>query len=453
MSLELEKLKLPETGDRVKVSDGQVNVPDEPVVVLLEGDGIARTVDDVPGITDAATRTLDAAVEQAYDGKRKIHWYNAHAGDAAREIYYPDISDDDLKQRTPEDQRRIYLPDDTLKVIEHFGIALKGPLTTPIGGGFRSINVGLRQIFDLYSCVRPVKYFKGTPAPNVNAPDVDIVTFRENVEDVYAGIEFEAGSEKAQRLQKFLVEELGSVFHPERVYGLGLKPMSEQGSKRLIRQAIQYALDHGYNTVTMMHKGNIMKYTEGAFRRWGYELAEEEFAGRVVAESEVADRNLESRVIINDRVADSMFQQIQLRPGDYGVIATSNLNGDYISDALAALVGGLGLAPGANIGDKCAIFEATHGTAPKYAGKDMANPGSLMLSGAMLLDYLGWNEAGDLVRAGIEKTISEAAELALGKQKRLPVTYDLARQFEGYTAADGVLSSQFANRVIEHIRE
>lgn len=452
VGLELEKIRLPDLGNRIKAEKGFLNVPNDLVVVLIEGDGIGKTVNNVPGITAAAIRTLDAAVEVAYNGLKKIRWFNAHAGDAARELYHPDISDERLKAMSPEDQRKVYLPDDTLKVIEHFAVALKGPLTTPIGGGFRSINVGMRQYFDLYACVRPVRYFKGVPAPNINADNVDMVVFRENVEDVYAGIEFKAGSEEQKKLQEFLVREFGAKLNPEWSYGIGVKPMSEQGSKRLIRKAIEYAIANGYKTVTLMHKGNIMKFTEGAFREWGYELARDEFKDKVISEDDLVGKLPDNMVLINDRVADSMFQQIQTRPAEYGVIACPNLDGDYISDALAAEVGGLGLAPGANIGDKCAIFEATHGTAPKYTGKDKANPGSLMLSGAMLLDHLGWREAGDLVREAISSTIGEAASLAKDNKRPLPVTYDLARQFKGYTSDDGVKSSEFANRVIQYMR-
>lgn len=447
-----DKLKLPESGSVINVADGKLAVPNEPIVVLIEGDGIGRTINGVPGITDAAIRTLNAAVEAAYNGEKKIRWFKAHAGDSSREVYHPNLSDDDIKAMSPEDQRQVYLPDDTLKAIGHFSVALKGPLTTPVGGGFRSINVALRQFFDLHTCIRPVKYFDGVSAPNRNADKVDMVVFRENIEDVYAGIEFEAGSEEGKRLQEFLVKELGGKLRPGWNYGIGLKPMSEQGSKRLIRKAIEYALENGYKKVTLMHKGNIMKFTEGAFMKWGYELAKKEFPEKTVTESELEGGVPEGKVVINDRVADSMFQQIQTRPGDYGVIACPNLNGDYISDALAALVGGLGLAPGANIGDKCAIFEATHGTAPKYAGQDKANPSSLMLSGAMMLEHLGWKKAGDLVKNGISSTISKAARLSKEGAKPLPVTYDLVRQFDGYTHNDGVKSSEFADAIIRYIR-
>jgi len=450
--MELNKLKLPETGERIKIADGIAVVPDNPIVVLMEGDGIGKTVNNIPGITDAAIRTINYAVETCYGGKRRIIWFNAYAGDSAREVYYPNISDDELKAMDDDEQRKVYLPDETLKVIEHFGVALKGPLTTPVGGGFRSINVFLRKHFDLFAGVRRVKYFQGVPAPNINANQVNMVIFRENVEDVYSGIEYKAGTEKQKKLEKFLVEELGAELDPNKEYGIGIKPMSEQGCKRLIRKAIQYALENDFKKVTMMHKGNIMKFTEGAFRKWGYELAEEEFKGKVIAESDIKDKVPKGFVVINDKIADSMFQQIQTRPGEYGVVACPNLNGYYLSDALAALVGGLGLAPSANIGENCAIFEAVHGTAPKYAGMDKANPGSMMLTGAMLLEFLGWKEAAELIRESIAKTIIEAANLVKENKKPLPVTYDLARQFKGYTDKDGVKSSEFADKVIENMK-
>jgi isocitrate dehydrogenase len=348
-----------------------------------------------------------------------------------------------------------------LKAFEYYSLGLKGPLTTPIGGGFRSINVFLRIRFDLYACVRPVRYFKGVEAPNKRADKVDMVIFRENTEDVYCGIEAKSGSEKAKKIIA-LLKELGHEVVPSS--GIGIKPMSPEGSKRLIRMAIRYALDKKLPSVTLMHKGNIMKFTEGAFKDWGYELAKQEFRDRIITEAEAFDeksstlRNGEpvggtgGRLLIKDRIADSMFQQVQLRPDEYSVIATPNLNGDYLSDAAAALVGGIGLAAGANIGDRAAMFEATHGTAPKYTGKNLANPGAVLLSGALLLEHLQWFEAAELVNRGVEATFAETDEIAQkGPGGKLHVTYDIARQFPGYGEKAGVTSSEFADRIIHHL--
>ncbi|MDA2922483.1 isocitrate/isopropylmalate family dehydrogenase [Patescibacteria group bacterium AH-259-L07] len=451
-NLQLEKLTVPSSGDRIKISGSKVKASDNPIIVLIEGDGIGKTVNNILGITALAREVIDTAVEVAYAGERTIHWLKAYAGDTARKRYYPNLSDDEFKTMSAKDQRGVYLPSDTLKVVEYFSIGLKGPLTTPIGGGFKSINVYLRQYFDLYACVRPVRYFAGVPALNKNAVHFDMVVFRENLEDVYAGMEFEPGSDEARKLQKFLEKELGETFHHGWNYGLGIKLMSEQGSKQLIRRAIEYALDKGYKTVTLIHKGNIMKYTEGAFRKWGYELAKKEFSDQVIAEHDIKGTPPQGKVIINDRIADSMFYQIQTRPREYGVLACPNLNGDYLSDALAALVGGLGLAPGANIGDHCALFEATHGTAPKYTGKDVANPASIMLSGALMLDYIGWNKAAELIRSGITATITQAAQMAQLGKKPLPLTYDLARQYDGYTESDGAKASTFKDKVIQNMK-
>ena len=393
-----EKLQAPSHGTRVTV-DGtsQWKIPDDPIVCLLRGDGIGRDVGSAPGITTCAVRVLDAAVQKAYKGKRRIHWFDVHAGDAARELYFPQVKDEQVAKLSETEQRQLYLPDDTLKAFEYYSLGLKGPLTTPIGGGFRSINVFLRIHFDLYACVRPVRYFKGVEAPNTRANKVDMVIFRENTEDVYCGIEFKSGSANAKKIID-LLKEMGHSVRPSS--GIGIKPISPEGSKRLIRMAIQYALEKKLPSVTLMHKGNIMKFTEGAFKDWGYELAKAEFRDKIITEDELFDDkasalrggaaagNAGGRLIIKDRIADSMFQQIQLRPDEYSVIATPNLNGDYLSDALAAMVGGIGLAAGANIGDRAAMFEATHGTAPKYTGKNRANPGAVLLSGALLLEHL-----------------------------------------------------------------
>lgn len=395
-------------------NDRGLNVPDRPVIPFIQGDGVG------PDIWAATRPVLDTAVSRAFGGQRRIEWLEVLAGEKAFE-------------RTGE-----WLPEESLQTIRAHVVAIKGPLTTPVGGGIRSLNVALRQIFDLYACVRPVKYIPGVPAP-VKAPEkVDMVVFRENTEDVYAGIEWAADTDETRRLAGFLSQEMGVDVDPRA--GLGLKIATEAGSKRLVRRAVRYALAKERQSVTLVHKGNIMKYTEGAFRTWGYEAAAE-FEPKVVTESEIFEKHggriPKDKVVIKDRIADAMFQQILLRPDEYDVLATPNLNGDYLSDALAAQVGGLGLAPGANIGDQCAIFEATHGTAPKYAGRDKVNPGSLILSGAMLLEHLGWNSAAALVRRAIEKTI--AAGL---------VTYDLARQIED---AEELSCSAFGRAVAERI--
>lgn len=378
-------------------ADGTLQAPLNPTIPFIEGDGVG------PDIWAAARPVLDGAVNKAYGGTRKIDWLEVLAGEKAFE------------------QTGEWLPEKTLETLRTHSVAIKGPLTTPVGEGMRSLNVALRQIFDLYACIRPIRYIPGVPSPMKEPEKVDMVVFRENTEDVYAGIEWAAGDIDAKRLIDFLREELGVKI--SRRAGIGIKPMTEAGSKRLVRKAIRYALDKGRRSVTLVHKGNIMKYTEGAFRTWGYEAALE-FGDDTITETEVADKHggrpPSNRIVIKDRIADAMFQQVLLRPDEYDVIAAPNLNGDYLSDALAAQVGGLGLAPGANIGDKCAIFEATHGTAPKYAGLDKVNPGSLILSGAMLLDHLGWEESADLIRSALAETI--AAGL---------VTYDLARQING----------------------
>jgi len=397
--------------------DFKLIVPDDPEIPYIEGDGIG------PDITKAMLKVLNAAVDKAYGGKRKILWKEVLAGEKA----YKETGN--------------YLPEETINAIKECVVAIKGPLTTPVGGGFRSLNVTLRQVLDLYACVRPVKWVPGTPSPVKHPEKVDMVVFRENTEDVYAGIEFPAGSDEAKKLIEFIRDNFGKSIREDS--GIGIKPISKFGTYRLVRKAINYALERGYTSVTLVHKGNIMKYTEGAFRNWGYELAKEEFPEKTVPEAEVSERYPEGLpegvVVIKDRIADAMFQWALLRPEDYGVLAMPNLNGDYLSDALAAQVGGLGMAPGANIGDGYAVFEATHGSAPKYAGLDKVNPSSLILSGKMMLEYLGWNEAAELIWDALSKTIQQKV-----------VTYDLARQLEG---AKEVKCSEFADAIVKNIYE
>ena len=404
------------TGEKIHyTADGKLDVPDQPIVPYIEGDGVG------PDIWRASVRVFDAAVKKCYRGKRKVHWLEVYAGEKAFEL------------------KKDWAPEETIETIREQKIGIKGPLTTPVGGGIRSINVLLRQKLDLYACLRPVKYLPGTPSPVKHPEKVDIVVIRENTEDVYAGIEWKEGSEEALRLRAFLEREMGKKIREDS--GIGIKPISRFGTKRLVRMAIQYALVHNRKSVTLVHKGNIMKFTEGAFRDWGYEVAEEEFKDHILLESEMEKEGIKrartGKIVLKDRIADAMFQQILLRPEDYDVLAMPNLNGDYMSDALAAQVGGLGMAPGANIGDRAAVFEATHGTAPKYANKDMVNPGSLILSGAMMFDYLGWKEAGKRIRKALEKTIL-----------RKTVTYDLARQMKG---AKKLKCSQFASAIIENL--
>ncbi|HMW01149.1 MAG TPA: isocitrate dehydrogenase (NADP(+)) [Acidobacteriota bacterium] len=408
-------VEVPTDGQKITIENGKLNVPNHPIIPFIEGDGTGRD------IWKASQLVFDGAVEKAYGGQRSVKWYEIFAGEKAYEKFGN------------------WFPEDSLNAIREFVVAIKGPLTTPVGGGFRSLNVALRKDLDLYACVRPVRYFSGVPSPVKNPDKLDIVLFRENTEDVYAGIEFKAGTDEANQLIEFLGEKLGKKVRPES--GLGIKPMSAFGSKRLIRRAIQYAIDHNRGSVTLVHKGNIMKFTEGAFRDWGYELAREEFADVTVSEQELWDKYdgemPEGKILIKDRIADSMFQQILIRPDEYDVLATPNLNGDYLSDAAAAQVGGLGIAPGGNIGDFGAVFEATHGTAPKYADKDVINPGSVILSGVMMFDHMGWTEAANLIISGFEKTIA---------QKR--VTYDFERQMEGATK---VKTSEFAAAIVENM--
>jgi len=409
--VEFDKLEVPAEGHRIEVVEGEISVADDPIIPFIEGDGIG------PDVTGAMRRVVDAAVNKAYGGSRKIVWFNIYAGEAASKIY------DEL------------LPEDTLNAIKYFRVAIKGPLTTPIGGGFRSLNVTIRQKLDLYACIRPVRHIEGVPAPVVAPEKLDIVVFRENTEDVYAGIEWAQGTPEAKKVISFLNDTMRTSIRENS--GIGIKPMSEFATKRLVRMAIRYAIEHSRRSITLMHKGNIMKYTEGAFKDWGYEVAKEEFPEETITEEELSRTNSPpaDKIIIKDRIADSIFQQVLIRPDEYDVIATPNLNGDYLSDACAAQVGGLGMAPGANVGDGIAVFEATHGTAPKYAGMDMVNPSSLILSAVMMLEYMGWNEAADLVTNALSKTVL---------QKR--VTYDLERQMEGATKLS---TSQFALAIIE----
>lgn len=396
-----------ETDQRVTwEEDGRPKVPDRPVIPYIEGDGIG------PDIWAATRPVLDEAVQQAYGERRRISWRPLMAGEKARAMF---------GETHP-------LPQETLKTIVHYGIAIKGPLTTPVGGGFRSLNVALRQELDLYACIRPVRHITGVPAPLRYPERLDVVIFRENTEDVYVGVEWPAGSPEARDLLALINTQLQAEGRPPLAAesALGIKPMSARNTRRLVRRAIRFALETGRESVTLVHKGNIMKYTEGAFRDWGYQVAQEEFGDRTITEQDAARRHggrvPQGRVLIKDRIADAMFQQLLLRPEEYSVIATPNLNGDYLSDAAAAEVGGLGMAPGANIGDRCALFEATHGTAPRYAGLDKVNPGSLMLSGVEMLRFMGWHEAADLVLQAMEHTIRQGV-----------VTYDLARQMPGAT--------------------
>ncbi len=466
MAVSYNGLPVPANGARITYSNGRYQVPDNPIIPFIEGDGTGRD------IWKASVRVFDAAVQKAYRGTRRVAWYEVFAGEKAKAEF------------------NNWLPDETVNAIREFRVAIKGPLTTPVGGGMRSLNVALRQILDLYACVRPVKYYKGTPSPVKHPERMDLVIYRENTEDVYAGIEWEQGTPEAARLIEFLNKDMlkGSKKQVRLDSGVGIKPISVTGTKRLVRMAIQFALDTGRKSVTLMHKGNIQKFTEGAFRKWGYELAAQEFRDKIVTEREswildnkdknpnltieenanLTEPGLEfgteefrrsiyqevrdvlnaiyathgkgawkKKLMINDRIADSIFQQVVTRADEYSVLATSNLNGDYISDACAAQVGGLGIAPGANIGDGYAIFEATHGTAPKYADKDVINPGSVILSGVMMFRLMGWNKAADLIEHGMERTI---------EQKQ--VTYDFERLMEGATK---VTTSGFASQIIENM--
>jgi isocitrate dehydrogenase len=402
-------IRLPEAGEPITWVQGHLQVPARPIIPFIEGDGTG------PDIWRATRRVLDAAIEKAFRGERAIAWMEVYAGEKAIAI-------------TGEG-----LPDETLRALQEFRVGIKGPLGTPVGGGMRSLNVALRQELDLYACIRPVRYIQGVPSPMRHPEKLDIVIFRENTEDVYAGIEWAAGSREAAEVRAFLVNQFAAEIREHSA--IGIKPMSEFGSKRLVAAAIRYALQRGKPSVTLVHKGNIMKFTEGAFRDWGYEIARSQFGERTVPE---LDRGSEDgRLVIKDRIADAMFQQLLLRPDEYSVIATPNLNGDYLSDAAAAQVGGLGMAPGANVSDEAAVFEATHGTAPKYANQDRVNPGSLILSGVMMLEYLGWDEAASHVVRGLERAIAQRT-----------VTYDLERQLQG---AKLVTTSGFAEEIVRNM--
>lgn len=412
-----QKLTPPVSGRAITIQNNSLSIPDDPIIPYIEGDGTGRD------IWLASVRVFDAAVAKAYNGKRKITWFEIFAGEKATKVY----------------GENIWLPDDTLTAIKEYVVAIKGPLTTPVGGGIRSLNVTLRQVLDLYACVRPVRWFNGVPSPVKEPQKLDVVIFRENTEDVYAGIEWKAGTPEAAKVIEFLNAEMGKRVRADS--GIGIKPISKEGTYRIMRKAVSWALAKRRKSVTIVHKGNIMKFTEGAFRDWSYQCAKEEFADSTISEQEVTDHHggkvPAGKLLIKDRIADSMFQQILLRPEEYDVICTPNLNGDYLSDACAAQVGGLGMAPGANISDFYAVFEATHGTAPKYAGLDVINPGSVILSGVMMFEYMGWQEVADSIVKGINGAIAK---------KR--VTYDLHRQMEGATK---LKSSEFADEIIANL--
>jgi isocitrate dehydrogenase len=403
---------VPLDGSAIQVRANKLIVPDNPIIPFIEGDGTGRD------IWKASRTVFDAAVQQAYGGRRHVAWYEVFAGEKAYQQFHD------------------WLPQGTLDAIRQFHIAIKGPLTTPVGGGIRSLNVTLRQLLDLYVCLRPVRYFPGVPSPVKRPELLDVVIFRENTEDVYAGIEFREGTPEARKVIQFLNREMGKKIRLDS--GIGIKPMSVTGSKRLIRRAIQYAMEYGRRSVTLVHKGNIMKFTEGAFRDWGYDLVKEEFSDVCVTEAEVGANVPPGKILVKDRIADSIFQQVLLRPDEYEVLATPNLNGDYLSDACAAQVGGLGMAPGGNIGDEYAVFEATHGTAPKYADQDVINPSSVILAGSMMFQHMGWKEVSQLIEQGLTETI---------KQKR--VTYDLHRQMEG---AQKLKTSEFAAAIVGNMQ-
>ena len=413
--MKFSKVEPPKDGKPITVENNKLKVPSNPIIPVIEGDGIG------PDIMKATRRVVDAAVEKSYGGKKGIAWFDIYAGDSAMEKYGE------------------VLPKDTFNAIKQFIVALKGPLTTPVGGGYRSLNVTLRQVLQLYACVRPVRYFKGVPAPVKHPEKMNVIVFRENTEDVYAGIEWAKGTKEVKKVIDFLNKNMGVKIRSDS--GIGIKPISVTGTERLVRKAIRYAIDNDRRSVTLVHKGNIMKYTEGAFRDWGYKLAAKEFSKQTISEDELWSKHNgempKGKILIKDRIADSMFQQILTRTDEYDIVATPNLNGDYLSDACAAQVGGLGMAPGANMADFVALFEATHGTAPKYANKDMINPGSLILSAVMMLKYLGWKEAGESIENALEKTIIQKT-----------VTYDLERQMEGATK---VSTSQYATHIIENL--
>ncbi len=419
-----KKLTPPKRGSKIRIGkDKAPIVPNDPVIPFIEGDGTG------PDIWRASQLVFDAAVQKAYGGKRRIEWFEVYAGDKANDVYGPNT----------------WLPEDTLTAIKEYVVAIKGPLTTPVGEGIRSINVTLRQVLDLYACVRPVRWFNGVPAPVVRPQDLDVVIFRENTEDVYSGIEYISGRPETKQIISFInkinAKKGGSGKKVDLAAGIGIKPITKKGTQRLVRKAIQYAIAKGKPSVSLVHKGNIMKYTEGAFRNWGYEVAKKEFRNQVVTWDEVQKQHggkiPAGKILIQDVIADNMFQQLLLRPSEYTVLATPNLNGDYLSDAAAAQVGGLGIAPGANIGDKAAVFEATHGTAPKYAGQDKVNPGSVILSGVMMFEYMGWDRAAELITVAMEKTIS-----------RKTVTYDFERQMQG---ARLLKCSEFGREIVKNM--
>ena len=398
-----QKIQVPASGDKITVNaDFSLNVPDNPIIPYIEGDGIGVDISPV------MMKVVDAAVEKAYSGKRKISWMEVYAGEKATQVYDPDT----------------WLPEETLHAVKEYVVSIKGPLTTPVGGGIRSLNVALRQQLDLYVCQRPVRWFTGVPSPVKNPGDVDMVIFRENSEDIYAGVEWQAGTPEAEKVIKFFTEEMGvtKIRFTENC-GIGIKPVSQEGTKRLVRKALQYAVDNDRSSMTIVHKGNIMKFTEGAFKEWGYEVARDEFGAELLDGGpwmQFKNPNTGKNIVVKDAIADAMLQQILLRPAEYDVIATLNLNGDYLSDALAAQVGGIGIAPGANLSDSIGMFEATHGTAPKYAGQDKVNPGSLILSAEMMLRHMGWVEAADLIIKGTEGAIGNKT-----------VTYDFERLMDG----------------------
>ncbi len=409
-----QKIQVPSSGDKITVNaDNTLNVPDNPIIPYIEGDGIGVDISPV------MIKVVDAAVQKAYGGKRKIAWMEIYAGEKATQVYDQDT----------------WLPKETLEAVRDYVVSIKGPLTTPVGGGIRSLNVALRQELDLYVCQRPVRWFTGVPSPVKKPGDVDMVIFRENSEDIYAGVEWKAGSPEAEKVIKFLTEEMGvkKIRFTENC-GIGVKPVSLEGTKRLVRKALQYAVDNDRSSVTIVHKGNIMKFTEGAFKEWGYEVARDEDGGPWM---QFKNSNTGKNIVVKDAIADAMLQQILLRPAEYDVIATLNLNGDYLSDALAAEVGGIGIAPGANLSDTVAMFEATHGTAPKYAGQDKVNPGSLILSAEMMLRHIGWVEAADLIIKSTESAIAAKT-----------VTYDFERLMEG---AQLMSCSQFGDAMISHM--
>tara|TARA_B100001057_G_scaffold107542_1_gene105138 strand:- start:3807 stop:5060 length:1254 start_codon:yes stop_codon:yes gene_type:complete len=414
-----KKIKIPKKGKKISYIDGILNVPDNPIIPYIEGDGIG--VD----ITPPMIKVVNEAVKVAYSGKKQIEWMEVFCGEKATKVYGKDT----------------WLPDETIDALKEYVVSIKGPLTTPVGGGIRSLNVSLRQLLDLYVCLRPIRYFSGVPSPVKRPQDVDMIIFRENSEDIYCGVEFEGNSEEAIKLVKTLKKDFDvSKIRFEENVGIGVKPISQKGTSRLVKKAIDYAISNNRSSVTLVHKGNIMKFTEGAFRDWGYDLSKNEYGGKEIDEGpwqEIVNPNNGKKIVIKDVICDAFLQQILLRPTEYDVIATMNLNGDYISDALAAMVGGIGIAPGANISDKYAVFEATHGTAPKYAGKNQVNPGSLILSAEMMLRHMGWIEAANLLMKSIERTI--------GAKK---VTYDFARMMDD---ADKVSSSGFADEMIKRM--